>query len=107
MTPFCSSFHFERVGQLMFSSLKIGRYFGIPVYLHATLLLLPVLVFYNSKNSGWGHSLLALAVTSAVFVCVLLHEFGHALMALWFGIRTRDVTLYPIGGIARLERMSE
>jgi Zn-dependent protease len=91
----------------MLPSLKIGRLFGIPVYLHSTLILLPALVFLNTSGEGWPTMLLMLAITLTLFTCVLLHEFGHALMARWFGIVTRDVTLYPIGGVARLERMAE
>ena len=91
----------------MLPSLKIGRLFGIPVYLHSTLILLPALVFFNFSAAGWPTKLLMLATTLTLFTCVLLHEFGHALMARWFGIVTRDVTLYPIGGVARLERMTE
>jgi Zn-dependent protease len=91
----------------MLPSLKIGRFFGIPVYLHSTLLLLPALVFFTSSGQGWPAMLFVFAATLTLFTCVLLHEFGHALMARRFGIVTRDVTLYPIGGVARLERMTE
>jgi len=91
----------------MFRSWKIGSAFGIPLYIHSTFLLLPLLVAFNTRDAGWPVALFLLVVTLAVFGCVLLHELGHALMARYFGIRTRDITLYPIGGIARLERMTQ
>jgi Zn-dependent protease len=80
-------------------SWKIGRVAGIDLFIHPTFLL--VLLFPGVLSGGAGSLLLVLAV----FGCVLLHELGHALAAQRFGIRTRDITLYPIGGVARLERM--
>src|SRR3954454_2838628 len=80
-------------------SWKLGRVAGIDVFLHPTFLLL--LAFVGMRQGGLGSILLV----SAVFGCVLLHELGHALMARRFGIATEDITLYPIGGVARLRRM--
>ncbi len=80
-------------------SWKLGRVSGIDVYLHPTFLF--VLAFPQVTQGGW----LGLSVVLAGFGCVLLHEFGHALMARRFGIGTEDITLYPIGGVARLTRM--
>lgn len=80
-------------------SWKLGRVAGIDLYLHPTFLLL---IAYVGMTMG---GLNAVLVTLAAFGCVLLHELGHALMAREFGIRTEDITLYPIGGLARLERM--
>ena len=92
----------------MFSSLKIGRLFGIDVFVHPTFWLLPLFVFLSSSTSlGASYAALDVAVVFAVFGCVALHEFGHALAAMHYGIRTRDITLYPIGGVARLENMPE
>jgi Zn-dependent protease len=92
----------------MFSSLKIGRLFGIDVFVHPTFWLLPLFVFLSSSaRLGAGHAVLDVAVVFAVFGCVALHEFGHALAAMHYGIRTRDITLYPIGGVARLENMPD
>lgn len=80
-------------------SWKIGRVAGIDLFIHPTFLL--VLLFPGVLSGGPLNLLLVLAV----FGCVLLHELGHAMAAQQFGIRTRDITLYPIGGVARLERM--
>ncbi len=92
----------------MFRSWKLGTAFGIGVYVHWTFILLPLLVFLNSAELGsLAITLYLLVLTLAVFGCVVLHEFGHALMARHFGIPTLDITLYPIGGVARLARMSE
>jgi stage IV sporulation protein FB len=91
----------------MFRSFQVGKAFGIPVYVHPTFLLLPLWVLFNTRQGGPVAMLFGLAAMLAIFACVVLHEFGHALMARAFGIGTRDVTLYPIGGVARLERMSE
>jgi Zn-dependent protease len=89
----------------MFRSIPLGRLLGIPLYLHPTFLLLPAWVLF--QGGSLATSLFSLAVVLAIFTCVVLHELGHALMARHYGIGTRDITLYPIGGVARLERMSE
>ena len=92
----------------MFRSWKLGTAFGIGIYVHWTFLLLPAYVFLGNFQGGHlDPALFAVALIGAVFGCVVLHELGHALMARRFGISTRDITLYPIGGVARLERMSE
>jgi Zn-dependent protease/CBS domain-containing protein len=90
-------------------SVKLGTYFGIPVYMHLTFLLLLTwvgIVHWLQFHSG-DAVLNGIVFIALIFVCVVLHEFGHALMARRYGIRTRDITLLPIGGLARLERMPE
>lgn len=92
----------------MFESLKIGRPFGINLYLHGTFWLLPAFVLLSGAvEHGLEMALLDVGVLLTLFGCVALHELGHALAAKGFGIRTRDIVLYPIGGVARLERMPE
>lgn len=88
---------------------KIGRWAGIDVYIHVTfVVLLAALALLNWLSSGSVVAAFYAALFPAlIFACVLLHEFGHALAAKRFGIPTRDITLYPIGGVARLERMPE
>ncbi len=90
-------------------SWRLGRFAGIDVYVHATFLMLLVwmAVSYYLPRQSVADVVNGLAFILALFAIVLLHEFGHALTARRFGIRTRDVTLLPIGGVARLERMPE
>ena len=90
-------------------SLRIGRLFGIDVHVHFTFLLLLVFLGlgYWRSTQRVDLALAGVAYLLALFGCVLLHEFGHALMARRYGIKTQDITLLPIGGVARLERMPE
>jgi len=90
-------------------SIKLGKLLGIDVYLHFTfLLLLAFLGFYYWRAThNVDAALRGVAFIVALFGCVVLHELGHALMARRYGIKTRDITLLPIGGIARLEKMPE
>jgi Zn-dependent protease len=91
----------------MFGAIKLGKFFGIETYVHGTFWLLPLFVLFSSFGGGFEEVAFRLLLVFAVFFCVALHEVGHALAAAVYGIRTRDITLYPIGGVARLERMPE
>jgi Zn-dependent protease len=88
-------------------SWKLGRAFGIDLFVHWSFLLIPALAFYSQLDQGASAAIAGASVVFALFGCVLLHELGHALMARTFGIGTRDITLYPIGGVARLEGIPE
>ena len=90
-------------------SWKLITVAGIDVYLHGTFLLLIAFVAFSDLVAGQGAVAMVrgTGLILAVFTMVVLHEFGHALMARRFGVRTRDITLLPIGGVARLEKMPE
>ena len=93
----------------MGSSLRIGRIAGIDVYLHWTfgLLIAWAVGFYLLGGADAQTTVAGVLLILAVFGCVVLHELGHALMARRFDVPTRDITLYPIGGVARLQRIPE
>ena len=89
-------------------SFRIGTVAGTEVRVHVTfLVLLAAFGWIYFAKGGAGMALDGVLFIVAVFACVLLHEFGHVLMARRFGIRTPDITLLPIGGLAPLERMPE
>jgi Zn-dependent protease len=87
-------------------SYRIARVAGIDVRVHVTFFLL--LAFYAwsfYETGGFAGAVAGVTLMLLLFLCVLLHEFGHAFAARRYGIRTPDITLLPIGGLARLERM--
>lgn len=85
--------------------LKLGTFLGIGLYVHWTFSLVIVYVALNTLETGLFGVAFAIAELIGVFVCVTLHEYGHAMAARQFGIGTADITLLPIGGVARLQRM--
>ena len=90
-------------------SLTLFTFKGIPVLMHWTFLLLIGYVLFSGVSAGMGvpQLLQQLLYVGVVFCCVVLHEFGHALTALRYGIHTKNIMLLPIGGVASLERIPE
>jgi len=82
-------------------SIQIGKVAGIPIRLHFTFLFFLVYLAIVGLDSQGSWLWPVFVVT--LFACVLLHELGHALVALHYHVRTRDITLYPIGGLAVLQ----
>jgi Zn-dependent protease len=89
-------------------SWRVATIAGIGIYVHWTfILILGCAAYVYAREGGAGAIVEGLAFIIAVFACIVAHELGHALTARRFGIRTRDITLLPIGGLARLERMPD
>jgi Zn-dependent protease len=92
----------------MRSSLKVASIFGIEVRIHLTFLLFLVWIWFSYYQvAGFAGAVQGVLFILALFACVLLHEFGHAFAARGFGIETPDITLLPIGGVARLSRIPD
>ncbi len=89
-------------------SVTIGKIAGTAVRVHVTFLLFLVWIFgVNYASGGPQQAWSGLVFIVLLFLCVLLHEFGHIFTARAFGVATPDVILLPIGGVARLERIPE
>ena len=89
-------------------SFSLGRLFGSELRVHLTFFLLLAWIGLAAYSEGGLPAAIEnVGFVVALFACVVAHEFGHALAARRYGIRTPDITLLPIGGLARLERMPE
>src|SRR5688572_23789569 len=84
-------------------SWRIGRVFGVDLYMHATFLLRLAWLAYEfySERGLVTDAVLGIVFIMLLFAIVVLHELGHVLTARQFGVQTRDITLLPIGGVAR------
>lgn len=93
----------------MKGSLFIGKIAGIKLFIHWTFLLLIAWISFMDYLGGKGipQILLSVLFILTVFVCIMLHEFGHALVAKHFHYITKDINLLPVGGIARMEDLPE
>ncbi len=87
--------------------LKIGRFAGIDVFLHWTFLFSPIYVAFDGWRNGFNLAQIGILILLllTVFFCIVLHEFGHSLTAKLFGVKTKDIMITPIGGLARLTKM--
>ncbi len=93
----------------MLRAFKIGHLYGVAVNVHSTFGLVVVWAIWQwgvGSSRGVGAFALGMALVALVFASVLLHELGHCVMARQFGIRVLDITLWPFGGVARIEQMS-
>ena len=90
-------------------SWRVATVAGIPINVHGTFAVLIIFLLASGLIGGRGLTsvLSSTLFVLAIFVTIILHELGHALTARRFGVRTRDITLLPIGGLARLERMPD
>jgi len=89
-------------------SLTIGRFAGTAVRIHITFLLFLAWIGFSAYQQGGMRAAQdSVIFIVAIFACVVLHEFGHILMARRFGVRSTQITLLPIGGVADLNKMPE
>ncbi len=91
----------------MGKSWQVGVFWGIPVKVHWSFGLILLFIAYTiatNDNELW-QSIASGLVILAVFICVILHEYGHALTGKKLGIKTQDIIISPIGGVARMEKM--
>ncbi len=99
-------YHPGEVGKEMKTSFKLGTISGIEIRAHVTFVILLAWLLLFGTGAGFG-AFGGVGLVLMLFGIVVLHELGHALTARRFGIATRDITLWPMGGIAGLTRMPD
>ncbi len=89
-------------------SFQIGKLFGIPIRVHVTFLLLLFFIgILGSREAGASGAIFGMVSIVFIFFCVILHEMGHSLVAVRYGIDVKDIVLLPIGGVSRMEDIPE
>lgn len=91
-------------------SLKLFKIKGIDIKVHLTFVLILIWAAYRwsvSTGEGMQGALFGIVATLLLFLSVTLHELGHSLQALKFGVKVRDITLMPMGGLAQMESIPE
>ncbi|MGA1874992.1 MAG: site-2 protease family protein [bacterium] len=89
-------------------SFQIGKFFGIPLKVHLTFLLLLLFIgIVTGQRAGFQGAVHGVTLVILLFICVVLHELGHSLMAEHFGIDVRDIILLPIGGVSQMEKIPD
>jgi Zn-dependent protease/CBS domain-containing protein len=87
-------------------SITVGRFGGTAVKIHITFVLFLAWIAFSAwARDGWSAALDSTVFIVLLFLCVVLHEFGHILAARRYGIQSPEVTLLPIGGVASLQRL--
>jgi Zn-dependent protease/CBS domain-containing protein len=88
-------------------SLSLGSIGGTAIRIHVTFLLFLIWIWAFYRKGGTDAAWQGVIFVGLLFICVLLHELGHVFAARRYGVQTRDVTLWPFGGIASMERMPD
>jgi stage IV sporulation protein FB len=91
-------------------SLKLLKVKGIDIKVHLTFVLILIWAAYRwsvSTGEGAQGALFGIVATLLLFLSVTLHELGHSLQALKYGVKVRDITLMPMGGLAQMEEIPE
>jgi len=89
-------------------SFQIGKVFGIPIRVHITFFLLLIFIgFYGSRLQGAQSGLYGMLSVVLIFLCVVIHEIAHSLVARSYGVKVKDIVLLPIGGVSEMEELPQ
>lgn len=102
----------RRLNRSMRSHIKLGRIFGIEIGLHYSWFVIAILIafslgpYFHRTQPQWSQAAVwAAAIVTAIlfFVCLLLHELAHSIVAKSHHLRVREITLFALGGVSQIE----